>query len=43
MNLRMVMSSHGELRMRVWMAVPTIAVRVPRALAVRMRRLYSDV
>ena len=42
-NLRMVMPSLGELRMREWRAVPTIAVRAPRALAVRMRRLYSEV
>jgi len=42
-NLRMVMPSLGELRMRAWRAVPTIAVRAPRDLAVRMRRLYSEV
>ena len=28
-NLRMVMSSLGELRMREWRAVPTLAVRAP--------------
>ncbi len=43
MNLWMIMPSLGELRMREWRAVPTIAVRAPRALAVRMRRLYSEV
>jgi hypothetical protein len=32
----------GELRMREWRAVHTIAVRAPRALAVRIRRLYSE-
>ncbi len=42
-NLRIVMPSLGELRMREWRAVPTIAVRAPRALAVRIRRLYNDV
>ena len=42
-NLRMVMLSLGELRMQEWRAVPTIAVRAPRALAVSMRRLYSEV
>jgi hypothetical protein len=42
-NLRMVMPSLGELRMCEWRAVPTIAVRAPRALAVSMRRLYSEV
>ena len=42
-NLRMVMPSLGELRMREWRAVPTIAVRAPQALAVRMRRSYSEV
>ena len=42
-NLRMVMPSLGELRMREWRAVPTITVRAPRALALRMRRLYSEV
>ena len=42
-SLRMVISSLGELRMRECRAVPTIAVRAPRALAVRMRRLYSEV
>ncbi len=41
-NLRMVIPSLGELRMREWRAVPTLAVRAPRALAVRMRRLYSE-
>ncbi len=39
-NLRMVLPSVGELRMREWRAVPTLAVRPPRALALRMRRLY---
>ena len=39
----MVMPSVGELRMREWRAVPTLAVRAPRALAVRMRRLYNEV
>ena len=39
----MVMSSLRELRMRERRAVPTIAVRAPRALAVSMRRLYSEV
>ncbi len=42
-NLRMVIPSLGELRMREWRAVPSLAVRAPRALAVRMRRLYSEV
>ena len=42
-NLRMVMPSLGELRMREWRAVPTIVVRAPRALAVKMRRMYSEV
>ncbi len=42
-NMRMVMPSPGELRMREWRAVPTIAVRAPRDLVVRMRRLYSEV
>ncbi len=42
-NLRMDIPSLGELRMLEWRAVPTLAVRAPRALAVRMRRLYSDV
>ena len=42
-NLRMVMPSLGELRMRAWRAVPTIAVRAPRDLAVRMKRMYSEV
>ena len=41
-NLRMVMPSLGELRMREWRAMPTIAVRAPPDLAVRMRRLYSE-
>ncbi len=40
--LRMVMPSVGELRMREWRAVPTLAVRAPRE-ALRMRRLYSEV
>ena len=39
----MVMPSVGELRMREWRAVPTLAVRAPWALALRMRRLYSEV
>ena len=39
----MVMSSLGELRMSEWRAVPTIAVRAPRDLAFRMRRLYTEV
>ncbi len=39
----MVMRSLGELRMREWRAVPTLAVRAPRDLAVRMRRVYSEV
>ncbi len=43
MNLRMVIPSLAELRVREWRAVPTLAVRVPRALALRMRRLYSEV
>ncbi len=43
MNLRMVMPSVGELRMREWRAVPTLAVRAPRALALRIRRLYNEV
>ncbi len=42
-NSRMVIPSLGELRMREWRAVPTLAVRAPRALAARTRRLYSDV
>ncbi len=42
-NLRMVMPSLGELRIRECRAVPTIAVRAPRALAVSMKRLYSEV
>ena len=42
-NLRMVMPSLGELLMREWREVHTIAVRAPRALAVNMRRLYSEV
>ena len=42
-NLRMVMPSVGELRMREWRAVPTLAVRAPWALALRMRRMYSEV
>ncbi len=42
-NLRMVMPSLDDLRMREWRAVPTVAVRAPQALAVRMRRLYSEV
>jgi len=42
-NSRMVMPSLGELRMREWKAVPMIAGRVPRALAIRMGRLYSEV
>ena len=37
------MPSLGELRMREWRAVPTLAVRAPRVLALRMRRLYSEV
>ncbi len=41
-NLRMVMPSLDELRMREWRAVLAIAVRAPRALVVRMRRLYSE-
>ena len=43
MNFRMAMPSLGELRMCEWRAVPTLAVRAPRALALRMRRLYSEV
>ena len=42
-NLIMAMPSLGELRMREWRAVPTIAVRALRALAMRMRRMYSEV
>ena len=42
-NLRMLMPSLGELRMREWRAVPTIAVRAPRALAASMRRMYREV
>jgi hypothetical protein len=42
-NLRMVMPSLWELCMREWRVVHTIAVRAPRALAVRMRHLYSEV
>ncbi len=42
-NLKMVIPSLRELRTREWRAVPTLAVRAPRALAVRMRRLYSEV
>ncbi len=42
-NLKMVMPWLGELRMYEWNAVPTIAVRALRALAVRMRRMYSEV
>ena len=41
-NLRMVMPSLGELHMCEWRAVPTTAVRAPRALAVGMRCLYSE-
>jgi hypothetical protein len=40
---RMAIPSLGELRMREWRAVPMLAVRAPRALAVRMRRMYSEV
>ena len=36
----MVMPSVGELRMREWRAVPTLAVRAPWALALS---LYSEV
>ena len=43
MNLRIVMPSLRELRMCEWRAVPTLAVRAPRALALRMSRLYSEV
>ncbi len=45
-NLKMVMPSLEELRMLYmceWRAVPTIAVRAPRALAIRMRHMYSEV
>ena len=42
-NLRMVMPLLGELRMREWRAVPTITVRAPQALFVRVRRMYSEV
>ncbi len=42
-NLMMVMPSLGELRMREWRAVPTLAVRAPMALALMMRRLYNEV
>ncbi len=42
-NLRMVMPSLGELRMRECRAVHAIAVRAPRDLAVRMKRMYGEV
>ena len=42
-NLRVVMLSLGEFRMREWRAVPMVAVRAPLALAVSMRRMYSEV
>ncbi len=41
-NLKIVMPLLGELRMCERRAVPTIAVRASRALAVRMRRLYGE-
>ncbi len=43
MNLRIVVPSLGELRMCEWRAVPTLAVRAPRGLALRIRRLYNEV
>ncbi len=42
-NLRMIIPSPRELHMRERRAVPMLAVRAPRALAVRTRRLYSEV
>jgi hypothetical protein len=36
------MPSLGELRMSEWRAVPTLAVRAPRVLALRIRRLYNE-
>ncbi len=37
------MPSLKELRMSEWRAVPTMAVRAPRALRFRMRRLFNEV
>ncbi len=37
------MPSLEELRMCEWRAVPTLAVRAPRVLALRIGRLYNEV